>query len=181
LSGSIRDNCFNAEICVKSKVFAVAATALVGMALSACGQSAKPEGEQAAEPASAPEAKPGLSLSGARLVLPAVSGNPAAAYFTLSNGGDAPVAVAGVHIEGAESTEIHQTSGGSMNLLASPEVPAKGTLQFVPGGNHVMVFGLGETLAPNKTSEVTVTFGDGDKISAPIRIEAPGSPGEAGN
>lgn len=166
---------------MKSKVFAAAVSVLAVMALGGCGQSAKPEGEQAAEPASAPDAKPGLSLTGARLVLPAVSGNPAAAYFTLTNGGDAPVTVAGVHIEGAESTEIHQTSSGSMNLLESPEVPAKGALQFVPGGNHVMVFGLGEGLVANTTSEVTVTFGDGDKISAPIRIEAPGLSGEGGN
>lgn len=160
---------------MKPKTLLAATSILVVAAtLGACRQSPEPEGQQPAEQASAPEAKPGLSLAAAKLVLPAVSGNPAAAYFTLSNGGDKPVAVAGVHIEGAQNTEFHQTDGGSMNSLEDPTVPAKGTLQFAPGGNHVMVFGLDESLVANKTSEVTVTFSDGDKISAPIWIEAPG-------
>ena len=55
-------------------------------ALGACRQSPEPEGQQQAERASAPDAKPGLSVSAARLVLPAVSGNPAAAYFTRGSG-----------------------------------------------------------------------------------------------
>lgn len=156
---------------------AVCVLALAG-SLGACRQSKPADAQEEPAEASAPDAKPGLSLGAAKLVLPAVSGNPAAAYFTLSNGGSEPVVVAGVHIEGAQNTEFHQTAGGSMNLLESPTVPAKGSLQFAPGGNHVMVFGLDETLVANKTSEVTVTFSDGDKISAPIWIEAPGLSGE---
>ena len=159
-------------------LFAATSALVLATALGACSQSAEPEDQQQAEQPSAPEAKPGLSIGEARLVLPAVSGNPAAAYFSLTNGGDKPVVVAGVHIEGAQNTEFHQTTGGSMNLLESPTVPAKGSLKFAPGGNHVMVFGLDESLVPNKTSEVTVTFSDGDKISAPIWIEAPGLSGD---
>jgi copper(I)-binding protein len=167
------------EICLKRNAVIAAASALAGLALlGACGQPAQPEQEEQSATPAAPDAKPGLSISAAKLVLPAVSGNPAAAYLTLSNGGDKPAEVAGVHIAGAENTEIHQTSGGSMNLLESPQVPAKGTLEFAPGGNHVMVFGLDDSLKANTASEVTVTFSDGDKISAPIWIEAPGLSGE---
>jgi copper(I)-binding protein len=155
------------EICLKRNAVIAAASALAGLALlGACGQPAQPEQEEQSATPAAPDAKPGLSIS------------PAAAYLTLSNGGDKPAEVAGVHIAGAENTEIHQTSGGSMNLLESPQVPAKGTLEFAPGGNHVMVFGLDDSLKANTASEVTVTFSDGDKISAPIWIEAPGLSGE---
>ena len=144
-------------------------------ALAACGQAEQQteQAEQAASPAS-PDAKPGLLLTFAKIVLPAVPGNPAAAYFTLTNGGNEPVGVAGVHIEGAESTEMHQTGEDGMMTLEDPVVPAKGSLKFEPGGSHVMVFGLDDTLVAAKTSEVTVTFRDGDKISAPIRVEGPG-------
>ena len=162
----------------RNGVIAAASTLVVMALLGACSQSAQPDQEEKSAQSAAPDAKPGLSLNGAKLVLPAVSGNPAAAYFSLTNGGDKPVAVAGVHIAGSQTTEFHQTTGGSMNLLESPTVPAKGSLQFAPGGNHVMVFGLDESLAPNKTSEVTVTFSDGDKISAPIWIEVPGVSGD---
>lgn len=153
---------------------AVCSLAMAG-ALAACGQAEQQpkQAEPATSPAS-PDAKPGLSLSAAKIVLPVVPGNPAAAYFTLTNGGDKPVGVAGVHIEGAESTELHQTGEDGMMTLEDPVVPSKGSLKFEPGGSHVMVFGLDDTLVAAKTSEVTVTFRDGDKISAPIWIEAPG-------
>ena len=179
MSGSNRDTAHTMEICLnRNAVIAAASILVVTALLGACSQPAQPEQEDKSAQAAAPDAKPGLSLSAAKMVLPTVSGNPAAAYFTLSNGGDKPVEIAGVHIEGAQNTEFHQTAGGTMNLLDSPTVPAKGSLQFAPGGNHVMVFGLAETLAANTTSEVTVTFADGDKISAPIWIEAPGLSGE---
>lgn len=156
------------------KVLTTSSALFLAAALAACGQSTPGDEQQSTGQVAAPEAPQGLSLSAAKLVLPAVTGNPAAAYFTLSNGGDAPASVAGVYIEGAENTEIHQTSGGSMNLLEDPVVPANGELIFTPGGDHVMVFGLDESLAANSTSEVTVTFANGDKISAPIWIEAAG-------
>ena len=48
-------------------------------ALAGCSGKS-PEVAQTNEGAAAPETKPGLALSGGKLVLPAVSGNPGAAY-----------------------------------------------------------------------------------------------------
>lgn len=138
------------------------------LALSACQQQA----EKPADPS--PEAKPGLTLSDGRLTMPAVMGNPGAAYFTLKNGGDKPATLAAVFIDGAEKAEMHETKGGSMAPLTALEVKAGEEVKFAPGGKHVMAFGLKPDLSPGSSVELTLTFADGDKLSAPLKVEAPG-------
>ncbi len=139
-------------------------------ALSACGQqAAKDEASQAA-----PEAKPGLTLSEGTLVLPAVKGNPAGGYFALINNGDKAVTLAAVSVTGAARAEMHETTGESMAALTSLEIKPGETVKFERGGKHVMAFDLDPALAPGGTTELTLTFADGDKISAPLKLEAPG-------
>ena len=143
--------------------------------LAACQQ------EKATDPAAnasaAPEAKPGLAVSGGRLVLPAVKGNPAAAYFTLNNTGSNTAGVAAVSIDGAAKAEMHETKGGEMSPLAQFDVKPGEAVAFVPGGKHVMAFDLSDKLAAGGTAELTITFADGDKISAPLAVEAAGGMG----
>lgn len=139
-------------------------------ALSACGQ--QPTKDKASD--AAPEAKPGLTLTEGRLVLPAVKGNPAGGYFTLVNTGDKAVTLAAVSVSGAARAEMHETKGGSMAPLASLEVKPGETVKFERGGKHVMAFELDPKLAAGDSSEITLTFADGDKISAPLKLEAPG-------
>lgn len=156
----------------------------LALALTAC-EGRSPETAQTGEAAAsaaptdiAPEAKPGLSLTGGRLVLPAVAGNPGAAYFTLANSSPKAATIAAVDIAGAGMTTLHQTrqvAGHSeMAELRDVAVPAGGTLVFARGGNHVMVMDLPATLKPGGTVEMTLTFADGDKLSAPLAIVAPG-------
>ena len=52
-------------------------------------------------------------------------------------------------------------------------------VQFAPGGKHVMVFDLEDTVKAGGTTEMTLTFADGDKLSAPLKVETvTGSGGE---
>lgn len=134
------------------------------LALSACQQ----PGE------TAPEAKPGSVLSEGRLVLPAVKGNPGAAYFTYSNKADAAVTIATVSIAGAGRAEMHASEGGKMTALPTLAVPDGETVRFAPGGKHVMVFGIAPSIVSGGTAELTVTFADGDQRSAPLKVEAAG-------
>lgn len=139
-------------------------------ALSACGQqAAKDEASQAA-----PEAKPGLTLSEGALVLPAVKGNPAGGYFTLVNNGDKAVTLAAVSVSGAARAEMHETTGESMAPLATLEIKPGETVRFERGGKHVMAFDLDPALTAGGTAELTLTFADGDKLSAPLKLQAPG-------
>lgn len=155
------------------------ALALAGAAMLGACQGSAPEAPQPSEAAStAPETKPGLALSGGRLVLPAVSGNPAAAYFTLTNGSAKPVAIAAVAVSGASMVMLHETKdmGGhsTMAEMAAPEVKPGENLVLAPGGKHVMIHDVPGEWKAGGTAELTLTFADGDKLSAPLAIEAPG-------
>jgi copper(I)-binding protein len=148
------------------------------LVLGACQQQSATENNTAAK---APDAKPGTAISEGRLVLPAVKGNPGAAYFTLENAGSGTIGVAAVAIEGAGKAEIHQTIGGSMSAVDQLLVDPGRSLEFAPGELHVMAFDLNPRLAAGGTAEMTVTFADGDKISAPLRIQSAGEAAMGGS
>lgn len=147
---------------------------IAALALSACQQ-------QAAAPADPnPDAKPGLTLNEGRLKLPAVKGNPAAAYFTLVNAGAAETTIAAVSIDGAGKAEMHETKDGAMLPMPSLAIKAGETVAFAPGGKHVMAFDLTDKLAAGTSAEITLTFADGDKLSAPLKVEAAGAGADHG-
>ena len=137
-------------------------------ALNACTAADQPE----AAASSAPEGKPGVSVTGARLVLPAVPGNPGAAYFALDNQSNGTVAIASVAIEGAGKTEIHTAD---MKVVDRAEAEPRTTLTFEPGKVHVMVFDVNADLKAGSETELTVTLTDGGKVSVPAKIEAMGT------
>jgi len=119
-----------------------------------------------------------IDVSEARLVLPAVKGNPGAAYFTLRNATKAAVTLVGVAIEGAQKAEMHETSGGTMQPLAQVAIAPGERVSFAPAGKHVMAFNLAPTLTPGGSSAINFHFADGKTISAPLRIEAAGGSSE---
>ena len=127
--------------------------------------------QPAAAASSAPEGKPGVTVNGARLVLPAVPGNPGAAYFALDNQSNGTVAIASVAIEGAGKTEIHTPD---MKLIDQAEAEPRTVLKFERGQTHVMVFDVTGALKAGAQTELTVTFSDGDKVSVPARIQGAG-------
>jgi len=153
----------------KARHFALPLLIAVATAtLGACKGADKPE----AAASSAPEGKPGVTITGARLVLPAVTGNPGAAYFVLDNQSKDAVTVASVALTGAGKTEIHTAD---MKVLDGGKAEAMTHLDFAPGGPHVMVFELAPDLKAGGETELTVTFADGDKVSVPAKIEAMGA------
>lgn len=115
-----------------------------------------------------------ISVSEARLLLPAVKGNPGAGYFTLANATNAPVTLVGVDITGAQKAEMHETSGGTMQPLAQVAIAPGAQVSFAPAGKHVMAFNLVPTLTPGGSSTIVFHFQDGKTLSAKLRIEAAG-------
>ena len=146
------------------------------LVLAACSDAEAPE--EKSEPASAqatgPDAQQGISASDARLILPVVAGNPGAAYFRVTNGTTEAESLVSVYLEGASSAQLHETSEAGMGEVEAVEIPAGGSVEFAPGGKHVMAFDLGDELSAGGTSELTLIFADGDKVSLPISIEARG-------
>jgi periplasmic copper chaperone A len=155
---------------------------LAAFAVSACQQQ-KPAGEDAAPEAkpagqdAAPDAKPGLSASDGVLVLPAVKGRPGAAYFTVRNGSARDASIAAVHVDGASKAEMHETRDGKMAALGPVPLKPGETIKFARGGKHVMTFDLDSKLAPGGTTEMTLTFAGGDKLSTTLKVESAGDAG----
>ncbi|MDG2002678.1 MAG: copper chaperone PCu(A)C [Novosphingobium sp.] len=141
------------------------------LSLAGCQQSDQAAQAPQESAAPAPDAKPGLSTSDGILTLPVVAGRPGAAYFTLANGSENAVELAAVHVEGAIGAEMHETTGGTMAKLASLPIEPGESIAFARGGKHVMVFDLSDELKPGGTTEMTLSFTDGDKLSAPLAIE----------
>jgi copper(I)-binding protein len=148
------------------------AAALAALSLTGCGGS---KDQDKAAPTAAPESKPGISVANGKFVLPAVAGNPGAAYFALDNQSNSTVSIAAIAIDGAGKTEVHQTMGGQMKSVDQIDVEPKITIKFEPGGLHVMAFEVSDKLEAGATTEMTIIFADGDKLSVPLTIEAMGA------
>lgn len=156
---------------MKSPLFLIP---LAVLALGGCGDSGKRENlkETIESGAAAPDAKPGITVADGVLSLPVVKGRPGAAYFAVTNGSAAAATLAAVTIDGAAKAEMHETTGGSMAPLGVVELKPGETVKFERGGKHVMVFDLAETVKAGGTTELTLTFAGGDKVSVPLKVES---------
>ncbi|TXG94291.1 MAG: copper chaperone PCu(A)C [Rhodocyclaceae bacterium] len=156
---------------MKSIIFAPLALALAAATLTACN-------EKPAQTADEVNAKPGVAVTNGRLVLPAVSGNPAALYFDIVNNGDDYAVLRKAEVPGAKETAMHQsvTANGvtQMQPLAPVNLEKGKPVKFEPSGYHVMVMGLAPAPKAGETTEVTLTFAGGDKLSFDAKVEGPG-------
>lgn len=106
--------------------------------------------------------------------LPAVTGSPGAAYFTV-HGGPVDDRLTAVSAPTAIRTEMHDTvnQGGVMRMtpLAAMPVPARSEVEFKPGAKHVMLYNL-RTVRPGGTVRLDFTFASGYQIY----VDAPAQP-----
>ncbi|PKB25451.1 hypothetical protein B0I00_0651 [Novosphingobium kunmingense] len=137
--------------------------------LAGCKQSADTEAAPAATEARDAEAK-GMELREAELILPAVKGNPGAAYLTIANPEGGRRVIAAISIEGVGRTEVHRTDGTTMTRVERVEVPPASTLSFDPGELHVMAFDVADALKSGGKTTVRVTFASGDTLAAPMAV-----------
>lgn len=119
------------------------------------------------------KATTGTAVSDAWVRLNPVPGRPSAGYLTIRGGAKADTLLR-VTAPGAR-IELHSMSmdGGVMKMakLDTVAVPAGGTASFMPGGNHLMIYGL---TAAVKTLPLTLEFASGAKLSvvAPLKAAA---------
>lgn len=146
--------------------------AVSSVSITACSQ-ADTEAETAATDGIA-----GLTITEARVVLPPVAGNPAAAYFTMAYDGDRSLALRNVDVAGAQSAMLHEYMeyNFEMQMVEMMQLPIKSgeSVTFEPGGRHLMVFDLSEDLKEGGNTEITLTFAGGDKHSFNAEIRGPG-------
>lgn len=110
--------------------------------------------------------------------LPAVAGQPAAAYFTIEGGRSAKTLV---RLESAlaAKTEMHASMKSmdgmaTMAPLGHIDVPAGGTVQFKPGANHAMLIGLDQQVKPGTSVPIRFGFSDGSTAEAEAKTVSAG-------
>ncbi|RXD04044.1 copper chaperone PCu(A)C [Sphingomonas sp. UV9] len=120
-----------------------------------------------------------LSVDGAYIRLGAVTGRPAAAYFTV-HGGPTPATLISVTTDVAIKAEMHETMAKdgvtSMAPLTRIEIPAKTDVAFAPGGRHVMLFNMNPGIKPGARAMLTFAFSDGTRILYNANVVAAGTP-----
>ena len=149
---------------MKRAIWMAAALGIAAVGLAGCGEQPEP-----AE--TAPEGPAGISVVDARLMLPAVKGNPGAVYFEVKHAGTANLMIRAVSVAGAGSATMH-----SPDMLALDQVGVApgGSAKFAPGEQHVMAMDLDDTVTAGSQVEVTLTFVGGDKYSFPAEVRAAG-------
>jgi copper(I)-binding protein len=88
---------------------------------------------------------------------------PAAGYFTIRNTGASEISVTGAQAKGCGNMMLHQSTnmGGmsGMEMTAKVPVPAGGSVNFAPGGFHLMCEGA--KLKVGTKMSVALRFSDG--------------------
>ena len=102
--------------------------------------------------------------------LPAVAGQPAAAYFTI-HGDRADERLVKIESTLARDTQMHESMAGMAGMtgmapITAVPLPAGGTLQFKPGGRHAMLFGLDPVVSPGTAVPLRFGFASGKTAEA---------------
>ncbi len=117
------------------------------------------------------------SASNAWVRLPAATGRPGAGYMVITGGAEAD-ALVGASSPAAQRIEIHSMvmDGGVMRMRAEPAIaiPAGQSVEFRPGGHHLMLFGLDPALKPGERIPITLTFRSGATASISAQARAAG-------
>lgn len=132
---------------------------LTAATLTACGVSQ-----------SAPSAQDGWARA-------ADKGQNSAAYFTLNNPGLRDRVIA-VQSEISDQISLHETvldeqGVAKMQSVEAVDLPAHATIEFKPGGMHVMLMSLKRSLEPGDRFSISLILERAGRIDVPIEVRAP--------
>ncbi|WP_214414112.1 copper chaperone PCu(A)C [Sphaerisporangium fuscum] len=139
-------------------------------ALAGCGSPAPAPATAtpaAAPSTAAPAAAPALSITDPWVKT--TKKGMTAAFGTLVNTTDAEITVVSASSPASPRIELHEVvdSGGKMVMRPKEggfAVPAHGTHQLQPGGDHIMLMGVGQEVKPGAQIPFTLTLKDGGKL-----------------
>jgi len=99
---------------------------------------------------------------------------PSGGYFTLHNDGDKAVSLTGAQSPACGMLMLHKSMDhggmGMMEHVDSVTVDPGGTLEFAPGGYHLMCMGSKPILKPGAQVPVTLSFAGGQTVSAEFQV-----------
>jgi periplasmic copper chaperone A len=100
-----------------------------------------------------------------------------AAYLTLKNAGPDADTLQSVSSPDAEKAEIHEhtlDASGVMRMRpveGGVKIPAGGTVEFKPGGYHVMLFGLKHNLEEGQKIPLKLHFMQAGDLDVEVKVE----------
>ena len=151
--------------------------AVGGVAVALLGATALVRGAVPQTGAGASPAVP-IVVSNAYVRPPVLSGDPAAAYFTVRNNGDRSDRLVSV-ISGAGAEAVLHTAGMTVTST-EPVIPAHGTLVLSTGRGHVMIEKLYGPLTAGQTTNLTLTFDRAGEVSVAAKVIAVGASAPTG-
>jgi copper(I)-binding protein len=99
-----------------------------------------------------------------------------AAYLILKNHGTAPDKLIAAQSQIADRLELHEHihEGGVMKMRkvsGGIAIPADGTVEFKPGGYHIMLLGLKQRLQEGQRFPMKLTFAKAGEITVDAQVE----------
>ena len=100
-------------------------------------------------------------------------------YLTIHNHDDEADRLVAVAADFAARAEIHTMvhENGVMKMRQLPdgiEIPAGGMVRLAPGGMHLMMMGLKQTLEAGQVLEIQLTFASGRTLRVQAHVKRPG-------
>ncbi|WP_203042373.1 copper chaperone PCu(A)C [Frankia sp. AgB1.8] len=114
-----------------------------------------------------------LHISGA-YIPQQTSQDEAAAYFAVTNKGDAADELVAVQATGAAQAMLHDTvedgGVGTMTAMSDLTIPAHQTVRLTPGHEHLMIMNPVRRLAQGQTLVLTLTFTHAGSVSLVVPV-----------
>jgi len=105
------------------------------------------------------------------------AGGTTAVYFRIVNAGDRPDRLVGGESPAAEIMEIHRTmmDGDVMQMMpvSGIDLAPGETVDFEPGGFHVMLIGLSGSLQPGESVALILWFEQAGEIRVSAEVRQP--------
>ncbi len=124
--------------------------------------------------------EPAVTVTDAVVRLPAVAGNPGAAYFTL-HANRTPMRILGVTSPQIQRIELHESEmqGGRMRMgpLEDNSFTAEGVKVFEEGGPHAMLFCINPAVRPGGTVRLTFDVDNAPDVTMDVPVETAGGMG----
>ena len=109
---------------------------------------------------------------------PGISGGNSAVYFLVNNPTEEADNLLNAHSDVAEHIELHLSKmkdDGTMTMLQqeSVPIPANSSIEFKPGGLHVMLINLIDGLKPGDTFNLSLNFENAGEITVEVTVREP--------
>jgi len=105
-----------------------------------------------------------------------LEGGNSAIYLKLTNNQDQDLTLIGAETDVAQATELHETTIGPdhvmrMEHIHAIELAANETVEFQPGGLHVMLIGLDKPLHEGDEILLRLIFEGYDPLSIAVKVQ----------